>query len=188
MLTFFFWSQRSSSLCSRALQSRSSSDCTTFVDSSVSDAQYRRDPAEPATDRITHYLMSLGQPEPTHAEHAAAERDAREQNKRTSVQLSDTLSQSHVRSRCGGKPAETSARLQNSPLNRSLCFDKVQPCRRLSSSTLSKCDVESVWSDWSTRSGSTFDTRDEATFRDGLSALDASIASLQKTLQLDLGR
>lgn len=50
------------------------------------------------------------------------------------------------------------------------------------------CEVESVWSECSVRSGSSFDTRDEAAFRDGLSALDASIASLQKTIQLDLGR
>lgn len=182
--------QRSSSLCSRALQSRSSSDCTTFVDSSASDAQRRRDPAEPATDRITHYLRSLAQPEPAHTEHAAAERagDAREQNRQTSVQLSDTLSHAHVRPQCGAEPAETSARRHNSHLGRPLRFGRAQPCGRLSHSTLSECDAESVWSDWSTRSGSTFDTRDEAAFRDGLSALDASIASLQKTLQLDLGR
>ncbi|XP_059183520.1 coiled-coil domain-containing protein 14-like [Centropristis striata] len=51
---------------------------------------------------------------------------------------------------------------------------------------LSRC--ESVSSDWSARSGSTFDTRDEAAFRDGLAALDASIASLQRSIQLDLGR
>ncbi|XP_058472480.1 coiled-coil domain-containing protein 14 isoform X2 [Solea solea] len=53
--------------------------------------------------------------------------------------------------------------------------------RRLDS-TLSQCDAESEWSE------STFNTRDEMAFRDGLEALDASIASLQKTLQLDLRR
>lgn len=47
-------------------------------------------------------------------------------------------------------------------------------------------DVESVISDWSVQSESSFNTRDEAAFRDGLAALDASIASLQKTLKLDL--
>lgn len=55
-------------------------------------------------------------------------------------------------------------------------------------STLSQCDVESVCSDWSMRSGSSFNTRDEAAFRDGLAALDASIASLQKTIQLEMRR
>ncbi|XP_062303402.1 uncharacterized protein ccdc14 isoform X2 [Osmerus eperlanus] len=43
-----------------------------------------------------------------------------------------------------------------------------------------------VRSDSSALSSSTFDTRDEQEFRDGLAALDASIASLQKTIQLDL--
>ncbi|CAG5934424.1 uncharacterized protein ccdc14 [Menidia menidia] len=49
-----------------------------------------------------------------------------------------------------------------------------------------QCDLESLWSDRSAWSASTFDTRDEAAFRDGLAALDASIASLQKTIRLDL--
>ncbi|XP_068612520.1 coiled-coil domain-containing protein 14-like [Brachionichthys hirsutus] len=47
---------------------------------------------------------------------------------------------------------------------------------------------ESACSEWSAGSGSTFDTRDEAAFRDGLSALDASIASLQRTIKMDLVR
>lgn len=56
-------------------------------------------------------------------------------------------------------------------------------------STLFGCEEEeeeseSVMSDLS----STFNTRDEAAFKDGLSALDASIASLQKTIQLDLAK
>ncbi|XP_072303933.1 uncharacterized protein [Eucyclogobius newberryi] len=46
-------------------------------------------------------------------------------------------------------------------------------------------DVDSVISDWSVQSESSFNTRDEAAFRDGLAALDASIACLQKTLKLD---
>lgn len=45
-------------------------------------------------------------------------------------------------------------------------------------------EAESVLSDMS----STFNTRDEAAFKDGLSALDASIANLQKTIQLDLAK
>lgn len=117
---------------------------------------------EPAADRITHYLMSLGQPEPTHAEHRrvlTAKKDGDEQNKVTSVPLRDA----------GSNP------------------DVSYP-NRLPTSTQFRDDEESVLSDWSTRSASTFNTRDEAAFRDGLSALDASIASLKKTIQLDLGR
>lgn len=45
-------------------------------------------------------------------------------------------------------------------------------------------EAESVLSDLS----STFNTRDEAAFKDGLSALDASIANLQKTIQMDLAK
>lgn len=190
----------------RILHSRNSSNCPSVVDSSVSDAvqakehfnqhQHRQDPAEPPADRITQYLMSLGQLEPTHTEHVrvAAEREGNtlEQKKLTS----DTLAHPDVRSQRGDEPAETSARYQNPHLDRSHRLDEVRSCGRrpekersqLLNSTLSQCDVESVWSDWSTRSGSTCGTRDEAAFRDGLAALDASIASLQKTIQLDLGR
>lgn len=74
----------------------------------------------------------------------------------------------------------------------------LEPCRdrpvgsswRPLTSTLFGCEEaeeeesESVMSDLS----STFNTRDEAAFKDGLSALDASIASLQKTIQLDLAK
>lgn len=61
--------------------------------------------------------------------------------------------------------------------------------RRPLTSTLFGChgeeeEAESVLSDLS----STFNTRDEAAFKDGLSALDASIANLQKTIQLDLAK
>ncbi|XP_076579110.1 LOW QUALITY PROTEIN: uncharacterized protein ccdc14 [Chaetodon auriga] len=171
----------------RTLHSQNSSACPTVVDSSVSDAhldrrQHRPGPTEPPTDRITQYLMSLGQLEPTHV---AAEREGNtlEQKKLSSVQLRDTLSHPDVRSQQGDKPAETAAH-QVQSRGQQVEKEKV----RLFNSTLSQCDAESVWSDWSARSGSTFDTRDEAAFRDGLSALDASIASLQKTIQLDLGR
>ncbi|KAM7365253.1 hypothetical protein PAMP_016197 [Pampus punctatissimus] len=145
----------------RILQHRSSSD------SSVSDAPptkqhsnqhpHERDPPEPPTDRITQYLMSLDQLEPTHAE----------ENK-----LRETSAHPDVR------PHGLSSHGQQPGKER----------RRLFNSTLSQCDAESVTSDCSLRSGSTFDTRDEAAFRDGLAALDASIASLQKTIKLDLGR
>lgn len=50
---------------------------------------------------------------------------------------------------------------------------------------LSPYEVDSVCSDW-TRSSWTFNTRDQEAFQDGLDALDASIASLQRTLKLDL--
>lgn len=166
-------------MTSRALHAHDSSDCSTFIGSSVKDAskrcldqqQRRQDPVEPAADRITHYLMSLGQPEPTYAEHRrvlAAEKDGDEPNKVTSVPLRDAGSNPD-----GGRPAET---LGNSYPD------------RLPTPTQFRGDEESVLSDWSVRSASTFNTRDEAAFRDGLSALDASIASLKKTIQLDLGR
>ncbi|XP_070814039.1 coiled-coil domain-containing protein 14 [Chaetodon trifascialis] len=180
----------------RTLQSQNSSDCPTVVDSSVSDThfdqhQHRSGPTEPPTDRITQYLMSLGQLEPTHNEHAHvdAEREGNtlEQKKLTSVQLREALSQPDVRSQQGDKPAETAAhQVQSCGQQRER--ERERERGRLLNSMLSQCDVESVWSDWSAKSGSTFDTRDEAAFRDGLSALDASIASLQRTIQLDLGR
>ncbi|KAM3585275.1 uncharacterized protein V6R79_012692 [Siganus canaliculatus] len=113
-----------------------------------------------STQQIAHYLMSL---KPTRSERVpmAAEREeAPEQCDPTSA-----------------------ARLQPHPSH------QVQSCgqwlakERGQLSTVSRCDVDSVCSGWSE---STFNTRDEAAFRDGLSALDASIASLQKTIQLDL--
>ncbi len=52
--------------------------------------------------------------------------------------------------------------------------------------TFSSCDINSLASDWSINSWSTFNTQDEQNFRDGLAALDASIESLQKTLRVDL--
>ncbi|XP_052371675.1 uncharacterized protein ccdc14 isoform X2 [Oncorhynchus keta] len=58
----------------------------------------------------------------------------------------------------------------------------------LDSTGLSLCEVRSLASDWSAGSSSTFDTRDEQEFRNGLAALDASIASLQKTIKQDLKR
>ncbi|XP_073351532.1 uncharacterized protein ccdc14 isoform X2 [Pagrus major] len=184
----------------RTLQSQNTSDFPTVGDSSVSrltkkhfnQHQDRQDPAERPTDCITQYLMSLGQLEPTHMEHVSvtAEREgsAQEQKKLASVQLKDTPLHPDVRSQRGDKPAERSAHHQNTHVVQSRCLDKVQSCERVLNSTLSQCDVESVLSDMSTRSGSTFDTRDEVAFRDGLSALDASIASLQRTIQLDLRR
>ncbi|XP_026789280.3 coiled-coil domain-containing protein 14 [Pangasianodon hypophthalmus] len=54
--------------------------------------------------------------------------------------------------------------------------------------SFSSCDIKSLASDWSVNSWSTFNTRDEQEFRNGLAALDASIASLQRTLKADLKR
>ncbi|XP_028427745.1 coiled-coil domain-containing protein 14 isoform X2 [Perca flavescens] len=193
----------------RILQNQESLNCPPAVDSSVLDTvptkhlnqnRHRQDPVDPPTDRITQFLMSLDQLEPgTHTEHAyaAAEREgnAPEQKKPNSVRLRDAFSHPEVRPQPGDKP-EDPARHQNSHLDQSRCLDEGQSCgwrlekkrRRALNATLSQCDVESVWSEWSARSGSTFDTRDEVAFRDGLAALDASIASLQKTIQLDLGK
>uniref|UniRef100_UPI0037E7F742 coiled-coil domain-containing protein 14 n=1 Tax=Semicossyphus pulcher TaxID=241346 RepID=UPI0037E7F742 len=144
----------------RVLQSRDSSHCPAAVDQN----QLRKDPAAPPTDRVTQYLMSLGHLEHTHTEQVcvAAEREG------------DTSSHPDV------SAADASLRS---------CVGRLEKHRRqLFNSALSQCDRVSLGSDWSARSGSTFDTRDEAAFRDGLAALDASIASLQKTIQLDLRR
>lgn len=54
--------------------------------------------------------------------------------------------------------------------------------------SFSSCDIKSFASDWSVNSWSTFNTQDEQEFRNGLAALDASIASLQRTLKADLKR
>ncbi|KAF7711149.1 coiled-coil domain-containing protein 14 [Silurus meridionalis] len=54
--------------------------------------------------------------------------------------------------------------------------------------SFTSCDIKSLTSDWSVNSYSTFNTRDEQDFRNGLAALDASIASLQRTLKADLKR
>ncbi|XP_031414870.1 coiled-coil domain-containing protein 14 isoform X2 [Clupea harengus] len=53
-------------------------------------------------------------------------------------------------------------------------------------SSLSSSNSESQTSDCSMNSWSTFNTRDEEVFRTGLVALDASIARLQRTLEVDL--
>lgn len=88
----------------------------------------------------------------------------------------------NVRPRDREKPSKLSAL--------ELCRDSpVGLSGRPLTSTLFGCEEgeeesESVMSDLS----STFNTRDEAVFKDGLSALDASIANLQKTIQLDLAK
>ncbi|KAM4560088.1 uncharacterized protein ccdc14 isoform 2-T2 [Odontesthes bonariensis] len=144
----------------------------------------RMDPAEPSTDRIDQYLMSLSQVEPTLTEHVCTSPE-REANMR---EQSDPLSRRQVCPQQSDEPSGTLAHQQNLNLHQPSC-DGIQSCGRQlerASRQLFNCDVESLWSNWSMHSGSTFDTKDEAAFRDGLAALDASIASLQKTIQLDL--
>ncbi|KAK2856705.1 hypothetical protein Q5P01_005440 [Channa striata] len=166
----------------RILEHQASSDCPTVV-LSVSDAELktpenRKHQAEPPCDHITHYLKSLDKLDPTEHECVAEEKEGRAIN---AAEQNDLPSGS-----------ETS----NSQLIQSRGLDEVQSCKRWLererqqplNSTLSQWDLESLQTDWSMTSGSTFNTRDEAAFRDGLAALDASIASLQKTIQLDLRR
>ncbi|XP_022616934.1 coiled-coil domain-containing protein 14 [Seriola dumerili] len=150
----------------RILQNQDSSGSPTLVDSSGSDTNQQQRPAE-TTPECIEYLRSLDQLGPTHSE-------------------PKTLIPVHLRDTRSHKPAETSVCHLNPHLDPSWQPEREQV--RLQDCTVSQCDIESVWSDWTMRSGSTFDTRDEAAFRDGLAALDASIASLQKTIQLDLKR
>ncbi|XP_063734033.1 coiled-coil domain-containing protein 14 isoform X2 [Eleginops maclovinus] len=120
--------------------------------------QQRQEPPVPPPDRITHFLLSLAPPMCVSAERGG--------HTATSVSLRDTSSH----------PAVVLT-------DQSLCPDEA---KEGGWGLLSHVD-SSVCSDWSSRSGSTLDSRAEAAFRDGLAALDASIASLQRTFQLDLG-
>lgn len=152
----------------RDLLSRFSSDGT-FVGSSVSHSPHRpqAESSEDATERISHYLMSITHPE------APAE-DRPPQNGQTSIQK-------------GGPPAQTST--HRSPhLDPGPGVHQVLPFGPAPTCTMSQCDVESECSDWSLKSCSTLNTRDEAAFRDGLSALDTSIANMLRSIQLDRGR
>nr|XP_015813327.2 uncharacterized protein ccdc14 isoform X2 [Nothobranchius furzeri] len=124
-----------------------------------------QDPPAPPSDLIKHNLMSLSQVEHTHP---GLVRLAAETDENTPHQL--------IR-----PPQGPSKHPPHLSLSRS---EVIQPHGRVMD--MSTCDLESVCSSWSVRSGSTFDTRDELAFRDGLAALDASIASLQKTIRLDL--
>ncbi|RVE75023.1 hypothetical protein OJAV_G00012620 [Oryzias javanicus] len=117
--------------------------------------------ADTPTDRIKGFLRSLSQAEPTPTEHV---------QERRSPPPGGAFPQSDGENpdlQAGVPQVQAGARRVRSP---------------------SLCDSASLWSAWSARSSSTFDTRDEAAFRDGLAALDASIASLQRTFQLDLRR
>ncbi|XP_030009065.1 uncharacterized protein ccdc14 [Sphaeramia orbicularis] len=121
-------------------------------------------PTGPPQDRIHQYLMSLGQQDPAHPEEEVG-----------------------VATETDGQKAEDK-RTDSASLRRSSRPDHVDQSHGEKRRSVSECDVESVTYDWSVRSESTFDTRAETAFRDGLAALDASIASLQKTIQMDLVR
>ncbi|XP_053568098.1 coiled-coil domain-containing protein 14 [Bombina bombina] len=58
--------------------------------------------------------------------------------------------------------------------------------QQIKSSNFSSVDFMSGKSDWSMSSFSTFTSHDEQDFRNGLAALDANIAKLQRTLQMDI--
>lgn len=150
----------------RVPQSPSASDCT-LVDSTVANSQHRHDPepSEAAYERITRYLMSLNQAKSTVD-------DGPKLNSQTTVPPD-------------GQPAEHSG-CHNPHLSWELDMGKDLPRRRMSLA-LSLCDAESV-SAGSITSCSTFNTKDDAAFRDGLSALDSSIAKLLKSIELDRGR
>ncbi|XP_011604281.2 uncharacterized protein isoform X2 [Takifugu rubripes] len=147
--------------------SPSASDCT-LVDSTVANSQHRHDPelSEGASERITRYLMSLNQAKST-------VNDGPQLNSQTTGPPDR-------------QPAEHSG-CHNPHLSWGPDMDKDPPRRRMSLA-LSLCDAESVLSAGSTKSGSTFNTMDHAAFKDGLSALDSSIANLLKTIELDRGR
>ncbi|XP_047432275.1 uncharacterized protein ccdc14 [Mugil cephalus] len=155
----------------RLLRSQCLSDCpAAAADDSLSknqhlsQHQHRQDSAVLPTERVTQYLMSLGRKQPPERE------------------LPD------AKSLQSNEPADASLHQQNSPLHRSHCFNESGQRRPVFNPMLFQSDVESVCSGWSMNTLSTFDTRDETAFRVGLAALDASIASLQKTFQLDLRR
>ncbi|XP_041637929.1 coiled-coil domain-containing protein 18 [Cheilinus undulatus] len=150
----------------RILQSHDPSISPAVVDSQTSNQHFNKqqqteDSAAPPSDRIKHYLLSLDQLDHKNTQQEEEHEPAER----------DTCSHPNIR------PADSNVLLQQENHR-----------RQLFSSAPSLCDRVSLSSDWSTRSGSTFNTKDEAAFRDGLAALDASIASLQKTIQLDLRR
>ncbi|XP_037335543.1 coiled-coil domain-containing protein 14 isoform X1 [Pungitius pungitius] len=134
--------------------------------SSVSDNRHLFTQHRPESDRITQYLMSLGQLEPIPSEHVSAEREV-----------------IPIPHRKGGARAAHAT-----VLFQSCHVDQSHGSIRNPHQAPSCCDVESLSSNCSSSSGSTFDTRDEVAFRAGLEALDASIASLQRTIQLDTRR
>ncbi|XP_061546265.1 uncharacterized protein ccdc14 isoform X2 [Phycodurus eques] len=170
----------------RIIKSGDVSECDTVVDLAMSDAALKEQyDQSSASERITKYLMTLDQPEASHIGgnvHMAAER---EENTPEEAKMSSTL--------LGKQPSHPYLHLERTHSDgfEGLRLSEQQMAeegRRLFDSLLSEGKVDAMSTDCSMRSVSTFDTRDEVAFRDGLAALDASIASLQKTIKQDLGR
>ncbi|XP_077370581.1 uncharacterized protein ccdc14 isoform X2 [Festucalex cinctus] len=134
------------------------------------------------TEHITKYLMTLGQPEASYVGgnvHMAAEREEKTPDEAKMTLLEK--SPSHPYHHHSQTPSDSFPGVQLSEQQ----TEKER--QRLFDSFLSE-GKDTLSPDCSMRSMSTFDTRDEVAFRDGLAALDASIASLQKTIKQDLGR
>ncbi|KAM9830524.1 uncharacterized protein ccdc14 isoform X2 [Syngnathus typhle] len=166
----------------RTIRSGNISEFDTVVDLAMSDAALKEQYDDPngATERITKYLMTLGQPEASYVSdnvHMAAEKEektpdeVRMTQRETPPSRPNHCDQTHGEGLAGVQFSE-----QQTEKERQKTFD----------SFLSEDKVDTLTPDCSMRSVSTFDTRDEAAFRDGLAALDASIASLQKTIKRDL--
>ncbi|XP_019723693.1 coiled-coil domain-containing protein 14 isoform X2 [Hippocampus comes] len=169
----------------RMIRSGDVYECDRVVDLATSDAALKEhyDDHSGATERITKYLMTLGQPEASCSRanvHMAAEREEKTPDETKMTPLEKTPSQPyHHRNQTH---SEGFAGVQLSEQQTG------EERRQLFDSFLSEGKMETLSPDCSMRSVSTFDTRDEAAFRDGLAALDASIANLQKTIKQDLGR
>uniref|UniRef100_A0A3Q2R076 Uncharacterized protein n=1 Tax=Fundulus heteroclitus TaxID=8078 RepID=A0A3Q2R076_FUNHE len=164
----------------RLLQRRPS-DHQDVQESSSLTQQYsgKQDPVVASAERIREYLLSLDQVDQVEPKGSETVRVAAERDQNPSELKEDGSSRRPIRPEPGDGAAETLPRP-----SRPSSEDVLPRGRQLLDST-ARCDVESVWSSWSMKSESTFNTRDEAAFRDGLAALDASIASLQKTIQLE---
>ncbi|XP_051915186.1 coiled-coil domain-containing protein 14 isoform X2 [Hippocampus zosterae] len=170
----------------RMIRSGNAYECERVGDLAPSDAALKEqyDDHGGATERITKYLMTLGQPEASCSRanvHMAAEREEKTSDERKMTLLEKTPSQPYHHHR-NQTHSEGFAGVQLSEQQTG------EERRQLFDSFLSEGKMETMSPDCSMRSVSTFDTRDEAAFRDGLAALDASIANLQKTIKQDLGR
>ncbi|XP_061692163.1 coiled-coil domain-containing protein 14 isoform X3 [Syngnathoides biaculeatus] len=163
------------------------SECDTVVDLATSDPALKEqyDDHSRANERISKYLMTLEQPEASHIGgnvHMAAEREENtpEEAKMSSTLLRKQPSHPNLDLNWTHTDGFEGLRLSEQPM--------VKEGQRLFDLFLSEGKLDTMSTDCSMRSVSSFDTRDEAAFRDGLAALDASIASLQKTIKQDLGR
>ncbi|XP_077461265.1 uncharacterized protein ccdc14 [Stigmatopora argus] len=170
----------------RTIKSGSVSQCHTVVDLARSDATLKeQDDQRNTTEHITKFLLDLGQPEASPINgnlQMVAEREdsALEKAKMSSTFLGNF--QAYPYNHFNQSHSDVSDGVQISEAQMG------KECRRLFDSFLCEGKVDAFSPDCSMRSMSTIDTRDEAAFRDGLAALDASIASLQKTIKQDLAR